>query len=210
MPDVNRYAPEMARDIGGFFKALTQQAKGGRRLRANTPAGTKRGSGGSLSDSLKDLLRGGKSTADEVRRTTRARRPSGRSRTSGPALPTEGVVTIEYSPRIDGDPDPGEVVWAWVPFEEDPSQGKDRPVVVIGRRGASLVGVPLTTKRSDREPQISIGTGDWDPERRQSYARVWRMLDIDPGAARREGAVLERSRFDDLTAAVDRYYDVRR
>ena len=78
-----------------------------------------------------------------------------------------------------GDPDPGEVVWTWVPFEEDPDQGKDRPVVVIGRRGRSLVGVPLTTRQNGREAQISIGTGDWDPKRRQSYARIWRMLDID-------------------------------
>ncbi len=34
---------------------------------------------------------------------------------------------ISYEPEADGLPDPGEVVWGWVPFEEDPSQGKDRP-----------------------------------------------------------------------------------
>lgn len=122
-------------------------------------------------------------------------------------LPPEGVVTIEYSPRIDGDPDPGEVVWTWVPFEEDPDQGKDRPVVVIGRRNRSLVGVPLTTRRNDREAQIAIGTGDWDPKRRPSYARIWRMLDIDADRTRREGAVLERGRFDAVITAVDAYYD---
>ena len=37
-----------------------------------------------------------------------------------------------YEPVADGQPDPGEVVWAWVPYEEDPSQGKDRPVLLIG------------------------------------------------------------------------------
>jgi len=41
---------------------------------------------------------------------------------------------LEYCPNLDGDADPGEIVWTWVPFEDDPSQGKDRPVVVIGRR----------------------------------------------------------------------------
>ena len=50
-------------------------------------------------------------------------------------------LVIEYSPSLDGDPDPGEVVWTWVPWEEDPTQGKDRPVVIVGRRGALLVGV---------------------------------------------------------------------
>ena len=29
-------------------------------------------------------------------------------------------------------PEPGEVVWTWVPYEEDPTRGKDRPVPVIG------------------------------------------------------------------------------
>ena len=40
---------------------------------------------------------------------------------------------VAYNPRTDGKPDPGEVVWAWVPYEEDASQGKDRPVLLIGR-----------------------------------------------------------------------------
>lgn len=124
-------------------------------------------------------------------------------------LPAEGVVTIEYSPHLDGDPDPGEIVWTWVPFQEDPSQGKDRPVVVIGRRGDDLVGIPLTTKSDDREAQFKLGTGGWDPKRRTSYARIWRLVDIPPNSMRREGAVLDAERFDALAQMVDRYYDVK-
>jgi len=41
----------------------------------------------------------------------------------------DGDVQFEYTPHLDGDPDPGEVVWTWVPYEDDPSQGKDRPVL---------------------------------------------------------------------------------
>jgi hypothetical protein len=230
----------MARDIGGYFDKLKRQGEGGRRLDSDgehsapekdaaqydaaqyEPSGgsgsgqpDRSSGGGGLADRLKDMLRKGRATASttgkkasEKARTTvdRRRTPTRPSR----KLPPEGVVTVEYSPRIDGDPDPGEVVWTWVPFEEDPDQGKDRPVVVIGRRGRSLVGVPLTTKQNSREAQISIGTGDWDPKRRKSYARIWRMLDIDQEKTRREGAVLERRRFDDVVAAVDEYYDVRR
>lgn len=118
------------------------------------------------------------------------------------------MVTIEYTPNIDGDPDPGEIVWTWVPFEEDPTQGKDRPVVIIGRRGDMLVGVPLTTKHDDREPQVEVGTGDWDPQHRVSYARIWRLYDVDPHAMRREGAVVTPQTFVDVVTAVDRYYDV--
>lgn len=209
-------------DIGGYFEKLTKKAQGGRRLddadegghepdrpssRTTVPPPARESSGGMI----KDVLRKGRTTAkragERVRKTATERR-RGRARPRR-ALPPEGVVTIEYSPRIDGDPDPGEVVWAWVPFEEDPEQGKDRPVVVVGRRGRNLVGVPLTTKRSGREAQIGIGTGKWDPKRRESYARIWRMLDLDADRMRREGAVLDRRRFDQVVSAVDEYYDIR-
>lgn len=228
----------MARDIGGYFDKMTKRAKGGRRLETDgeyetpeyepadhtpEPRGDRTSGGGGLGDMLKDILGKGRTTATTTSKkaTQKARERIKKRRSPKPVstktvgdgrsktLPPEGVVSIEYSPSIDGDPDPGEVVWAWVPYEEDPEQGKDRPVVVIGRRGRSLVGVPLTTKRADREAQIAIGTGDWDPKRRKSYARIWRMLDIDATETRREGAVLDRNRFDEVVTAVDKYYDVR-
>lgn len=109
---------------------------------------------------------------------------------------------VEYSPCRDGDPDPGEVVWTWVPYEDDPTQGKDRPVVIVGRRGAALVGVALTSKRHDHERQVAVGTGPWDRESRPSYAKVDRVLEVEPAAVRREGAVLSRAHFDDVVAAL--------
>ena len=50
----------------------------------------------------------------------------------GGAYSYRGRVTLAYAQESDGEPDPGEVVWAWVPYEEDPRQGKDRPVAVLG------------------------------------------------------------------------------
>jgi hypothetical protein len=111
-----------------------------------------------------------------------------------------------YAPELDGDPDPGEVVWAWVPYEDDPSQGKDRPVVIVGTRGARFVAVPLTTRRDDRDPQVPVGSGPWDREGRPSYARLDRMLELDRGAVRREGAVLPRERFDAVVAGAVRVH----
>ena len=96
-------------------------------------------------------------------------------------------VRFEYNPGLDGDADPGEVVWTWVPWEEDPTQGKDRPVVIIGRRGSTLVGVPLTSKAHDREPQVLVGTGPWDRDGRPSYAKLDRVLEVDAAQVRREG-----------------------
>ena len=211
-------------DIGGYFEQLTKRGRGGRRTDAGDAAGAGDDGGGSTRDtsssrpssgggspSITERVRDAVVKGREVakRAADRARGGSNSSR-SRQAKPTEAVVTVEYTPALDGDPDPGDVVWVWVPYEEDPTQGKDRPVVVIGRRGDSLVGVPLTTKQHDDEAQVEVGTGDWDPKRRVSYARIWRMLDVDAAEMRREGAVLERDRFDRIITAVDRYYEVRR
>ena len=56
---------------------------------------------------------------------------------------------LGYSPKADGRPDPGEVVWAWVPYEEDPAQGKDRPVLVIGLDRGQLLALALTSRDHD-------------------------------------------------------------
>ncbi|MCU1394072.1 MAG: hypothetical protein JWM34_2500 [Ilumatobacteraceae bacterium] len=111
-------------------------------------------------------------------------------------------VTVEYNPDLDGNADPGEVVWTWVPWEEDPGQGKDRPIVIVGRRGSMLVGVPLTSKHHDNERQIAVGTGPWDHEGRPSYAKLDRILDVDPSQVRREGAILDRHHFDQIITAL--------
>lgn len=120
----------------------------------------------------------------------------------------EHGVRVEYSPDMDGDADPGEVVWTWVPFEEDRTKGKDRPVVIIGRTGSELAGVPLTSKDKGRADHVPVGTGAWDPKRRDSWAKVDRLIMIDPHDVRREGAALAKNRFDEVVANLARYHDL--
>ena len=63
-----------------------------------------------------------------------------------------------YSPEADGLPDPGEVVWTWVPYEEDPAQGKDRPVVVLSRTtDGFLLCLQLTSQDHDRDAADEVG-----------------------------------------------------
>ena len=104
--------------------------------------------------------------------------------------------------------DPGEVVWTWVPYEDDPNQGKDRPVVIIGRTGDDLAGVMLTSKNKGRDDQVPVGTGTWDSKGRPSYAKVDRLLRIDPDDVRREGAILDKARFDDVVGNLAKYHDI--
>ncbi|MEW1819724.1 type II toxin-antitoxin system PemK/MazF family toxin [Arthrobacter sp. NPDC080031] len=110
-----------------------------------------------------------------------------------------GTVSPLYSPDPDGKPDPGEIVWSWVPYEEDYSQGKDRPVLLIGHDGAWLLGLMLTSKDHDNGRRagdyVDIGTGDWDPQGRPSEVKVDRVVRVNPADVRREGAVLDKRAF---------------
>ncbi|WP_353712278.1 type II toxin-antitoxin system PemK/MazF family toxin [Arthrobacter sp. K5] len=111
-----------------------------------------------------------------------------------------GTATLRYSPSPDGRPDPGEIVWTWVPFEEDHSRGKDRPVLLVGSHGRYLLGLMLTSKDHDGHPRarrdyVDIGTGPWDRQGRPSEAKLDRVLQIHPADIRREGSVLERKKF---------------
>ena len=129
----------------------------------------------------------------------------------GGARDHTGGVVPDYAPERDGDPDPGEVVWAWVPYEEDPSQGKDRPVLVIGKDDGWLLALMLTSKDHDRDAAqearfgrqwMDVGTGPWDPKRRPSEVRLDRVLRLAPGAVRREGGTMPRSTFDEVAEQV--------
>lgn len=140
----------------------------------------------------------------------RDRRRAHTTRHAAPGAADAGLsaVTITYEPCSDGDPDPGEVVWAWVPYEEDHTKGKDRPVVVIGRNGALLAVVQLTTKGADHPENVFVGTGAWDSARRDSWAKLDRVVQIDPSTVRRSDTVLDKQRFDDLVAALKRHHGV--
>lgn len=64
-----------------------------------------------------------------------------------------GRVTLSYRPNGDGNPDPGEIVWTWAPYEEHDGRGKDRPVLIVaGGSGTALLAVQLTSKGHDAIP----------------------------------------------------------
>ena len=124
-------------------------------------------------------------------------------------------MTTSYTPNADGRPDPGEVVWAWVPYEDDPSQGKDRPVLLVGRDGSMLLGLQLTSKDHDRDAEdearygrywMDVGSGDWDREHRDSEVRLDRLLRLPEAEVRREGAAMTRGMFDAVVAAAKEHH----
>ena len=122
-----------------------------------------------------------------------------------------GKVIPEYAPKADGKPDPGEIVWTWVPYEEDHSRGKDRPVLIVGRDQQWLLALQLTSKDHDRDAAdearhgrrwIDIGSGPWDRQGRPSEVRLDRVLRISPDNLRREGATLGRDKFEQVARSL--------
>ena len=109
---------------------------------------------------------------------------------------------IEYAPDLDGRADPGEIVWTWVVYEDDPTRGKDRPVLVVGRDRRTLLGLMLSSQshHADESGWVAIGTGSWDGESRVSFVRLDRVLDVPEESIRREGAILERTTFEIVAA----------
>ncbi|MGO2051086.1 MAG: type II toxin-antitoxin system PemK/MazF family toxin [Microbacterium sp.] len=120
---------------------------------------------------------------------------------------------VDYSPSKDGAPDSGEVIWTWVPYEENDGRGKDRPVLVIGRRDADRVyAVRMTSKAHDRDRDyLSIGSGAWDSQGRESWVDIEQLYTVHTDGMRREAATLDRKRYDRVAQAlVQRYGWARR
>jgi mRNA-degrading endonuclease toxin of MazEF toxin-antitoxin module len=145
-----------------------------------------------------DLL--GKSSGGDGRSgTATAPRPGPKGTGVRTAATGERARQISYAPDLDGAADPGEIVWTWVPFEEDATQGKDRPVLVVARgEGEELLGLMLSSqdRRADDPEWVGIGSGAWDGQGRDSYVRLDRVLEVPEQGIRREGAIVPRDRFD--------------
>lgn len=126
-----------------------------------------------------------------------------------------GKPQLSYAPHADNIADPGEIVWGWIPYEEDYSLGKDRPVLIIGKNGPWLLAVPLSTTDHDLDQAqekragrywIEIGCGAWDTKNRESFVRVNRILQLDPNHLRRIACRLDQERFEKVCQAVLTHY----
>lgn len=162
------------------------------------------------SESRKDESRQGEArTSGSSAPKPSAPKPSASTRSASTASASDGsdypgdyrdMINFEYSPSLDGDADPGEIVWTWVPFEEDHSQGKDRPVILVGRDGEYLLALMMTSKdHNNREHAdsnyLDIGSGPWDPQGRASEVKLNRVIRVRPDAMRREGAIMPEDTF---------------
>lgn len=149
------------------------------------------------------------------RASTRPAAPEGDERGRGGATATVELdpasiraLRVSYAPDRDGTPDAGEIVWTWVPYEENDGRGKDRPVLVIGRQSTDRVyAVRLTSKSHEGDRDfVSLGTGEWDPQGRPSWVDIDQLYLVHDDGMRREAAILDRERFTRIAESLRSRY----
>lgn len=133
---------------------------------------------------------------------------SGPTATVEVAPPGRGALRITYAPDHDGDPDAGEIVWTWVPYEENDGRGKDRPLLVIARQSAERVyAVRLTSRSHDGDRDfLALGTGEWDSQGRPSWLDIDQLYSVHRDGMRREASALDLERFVRVADALHRRY----
>jgi hypothetical protein len=117
-------------------------------------------------------------------------------------------VRLGYTPQQDGEPDPGEIVWTWVPYVERDGRGKDRPVLVIARQDEQRVyAVKLTSRSHDGDRDfLALGEGPWDAQGRPSWVDIDQVYSVHAAGMRREAAALDLDRFVRVADALHRRY----
>ena len=189
---------------GGSESSQKSESRGDESRQRESRQGEARTSGSSAPKPSAPKPSSAKSAANSTANST-APKPSAPASTGasdGSDYPGDyrDMIDFEYSPSLDGDADPGEIVWTWVPFEEDHSQGKDRPVLLVGRDGEYLLALMMTSKdhnnREHADPNyLDIGSGPWDPQGRASEVKLNRVIRVRPDTMRREGAIMPEDTF---------------
>lgn len=185
---------------GGSESSQKSESRGDDSRQRESRQGEARTSGSSAPKPSAPKPSSAKSTANSSAPKPSAPASTGASNGSDYPGDYRDMINFEYSPSLDGDADPGEIVWTWVPFEEDHSQGKDRPVLLVGRDGEYLLALMMTSKdhnnREHADPNyLDIGSGPWDPQGRASEVKLNRVIRVRPDAMRREGAIMPEDTF---------------
>ena len=129
--------------------------------------------------------------------------PGTKTRTTATRIdvqPTEQHArNLYYGPDMDGNAEPGEVVWALVPS----TPPEERAMLVVGRDHHDVLALlihcgeePVSDPASATEEWLGIGTGDWDASGQPGWLRLDLLLVVPEASIHRRGATLPARRFD--------------
>lgn len=109
---------------------------------------------------------------------------------------------------MDGQPEPGEVVWVWTPSDTPGGPLRNRAILVVGHEPYSILGLLISpNKDHDSDPKwLEIGIGEWDESGRNCWVRLDRILEVPTPEIRRQGLYFPRRRFDRVAAKLRDHY----
>lgn len=119
----------------------------------------------------------------------------------------EYAQTLLYAPDMDGQAEPGEVVWAPVMLGEDPIP-QERAVTVLGRRKHVLLGALISAdpRHAQNDKWLYIGSGPWDSKMRPCWIRLDKILEVPESGIRRSGIFMPKRRFDRIATKLRTNY----
>ncbi|MDO4686069.1 MAG: type II toxin-antitoxin system PemK/MazF family toxin [Corynebacterium sp.] len=125
------------------------------------------------------------------------------------AKPTHTLArSIYYAPDMDGQADPGEVVWIMVNTNGPDHPPTERAIVVVGRAAHNILGLLISpdTTHKDEHNWLDIGAGGWDESSRQCWVRLDKVLEVPELDIRRQGAIIPRQRFERIANRLRREF----
>ena len=114
---------------------------------------------------------------------------------------------IFYAPDMDGQAEPGEVVWANLHFVRQVGLER-RAVMVIGRNHHTLLGLLISSdpRHADDGNWFPIGNGPWSDKHDTSWVRMDKTLLIPETFIQRRGVRMPIRRFERLASALRQDY----
>ncbi|AZA14100.1 type II toxin-antitoxin system PemK/MazF family toxin [Corynebacterium choanae] len=116
--------------------------------------------------------------------------------------------TIYYAPDMDGQADPGEIVWVRLPTPAGATAAEERPLLVIGRARQSILALAISASEAHEHDDNwqEIGAGAWDERGRVCFVRLDVTIEVPESAIRRQGAIIPKRRFDRVAGRLRRSY----
>lgn len=121
-------------------------------------------------------------------------------------IPTGDIPrAIFYAPDMDGQAEPGEVVWFNVPT----TPMRERSMLVVGRERQDVLGLLISSDEihADDDDWLPIGSGEWKPSGDPCWIRLDKTLSIPETDLRRRGALFPARRFERIADHLRKRFD---
>lgn len=101
---------------------------------------------------------------------------------------------IYYAPDMDGNAEPGEVVWVTVPSHPP----RQRSMLVVGRERGEVLGLLISSEaeHASDERWLGIGAGEWNASGKPCWVRLDKTMIVPESDLHRSGTIIPQRRFE--------------